>query len=196
MPELAETGGVRGWRGGDAGEVLLHLEQGVASVAVARDGCVRIRAIGETRLPPDPGPALGREPWRPAPAEPYRRDEGGVELSFEGPEGCIQVQIDAAPLAIRVLDRAGRCLAGLSGLALGEEGAARIDLAADPRSHYFGFGEKGGPLDKRGQRLLMRNQATGVRGQADPLSLSIPFFVELGRSDVRRGGALATGFLL
>lgn len=192
MPGIAEIGGVRAWRGGGPGEVLLQLEGAAASVAVGRDGSVRLRARAR-ELPEDPAPAIGREPWRAAPAEPYPRDGGGIAVSFEGAEGCAKVEIDPAPFALRVLDRSGCVLAALSGLALGEDDAARIELAAPPDARYYGFGEKCGGLDKRGQRLEMRNRDTHLRSHVDPLYLSVPFFLELRRT---RGRSLATGVLL
>jgi alpha-glucosidase len=196
MPGIAEVGGVRGWRGEAPGEVLLHLEGAVASVAVARDGSVRLRAARGSKLPRDPAPAIGRNPWRAAPAEPYRRDGGGVALSFEGSEGCVEVEIDPAPFAVRIIDRWGRPVATLSGLALGDGDAARIDLAAPAAARYFGLGEKWGSLDKRGQRLEMRNRDAHLRPRADPLYLSIPFLLELRRSGARGEEGLATGMLL
>jgi alpha-glucosidase len=157
---------------------------------------VRLRAARGSKLPDDPGTAIGRDPWRAAPAEPYRRDGGGVALSFESSEGCIEVEIDAAPFGMRIFDRSGRALAVLSGLALGPDDAARIDLAAPADARYFGLGEKWGNLDKRGQRLEMRNRDTRLRPRVDPLYLSVPFLLELRRSGQRGEEGLATGVLL
>jgi alpha-glucosidase len=200
MPSLAGAGRLRGWRAAAPGEVLLGLERGAALLAVARDGSVRLRASPDAELLPDPGPAVGREPWRAAAAEPYRRDEGGVALAFEGSEGCVRVEVDADPFALRVLDRAGRTLAWLRALALGPGGAARADLAAPPGARYFGFGEKAGGLDKRGEVLVMRNRDTAGRHDGDPLYVAIPFALELrppgGGPPGARAGALATGLLL
>lgn len=45
--------------------------------------------------------------------------------------------------------------------------------------HYFGFGERAGPLDKRGMRLEMRNvDALGYNAEtSDPLYKHIPFYI-------------------
>lgn len=46
--------------------------------------------------------------------------------------------------------------------------------------HYYGFGEKAGPLDKRGQAMTMWNfDAFLWRDSTDPLYVSVPFFLAL-----------------
>ena len=43
--------------------------------------------------------------------------------------------------------------------------------------HYFGLGERGGPLDRRGRQFAMRNVDWAAYGElSDPLYVSIPFF--------------------
>jgi alpha-glucosidase len=49
-----------------------------------------------------------------------------------------------------------------------------------PEEHYYGFGEKTGPFDKRGTSMEMWNSdIPGYRAYADPIYVSIPFFVGL-----------------
>ncbi len=47
--------------------------------------------------------------------------------------------------------------------------------------HIFGFGEKGGPLDKRGwKKLILRNEDPGAKywtPKCDPLYINIPFYI-------------------
>ena len=49
------------------------------------------------------------------------------------------------------------------------------------REHYYGFGEKSGPLDKHGRRMRMRNtDAWGYDAETgDPLYKHIPFYITL-----------------
>jgi alpha-glucosidase len=56
---------------------------------------------------------------------------------------------------------------------------------AQPEEHYFGLGERGGPLDRRGRRFAMKNVDNGAYGEfTDPLYVSIPFYwgMERGRA--------------
>ncbi len=52
-------------------------------------------------------------------------------------------------------------------------------LERRPDEHYYGFGERAGPLDKRGQRLHMKNvDALGYNAEtSDPLYKHYPFYI-------------------
>jgi alpha-glucosidase len=178
---------------GGPGAVDLDLGEAVARVALSRDGSLRLRAASGRALPPDLDDALGREPWRPARAEPFVLERSGVALALDGAEGALRVEIDAQPFAIRVFERGGRQIARLTRLGFGHDGAACILLAAADDECFFGFGSQTGPLDKRGRVLRMRNRDRPVAEGADPLYVSIPFFLRLARPG---GDVRADGFLL
>ena len=179
-PRLEPCSRLRSWEAAGSGAVALELDAGVASLAIARDGSVRLRADAGRTLPPDPADAIGRLPWRSSSAEPFAREGGGFVLAFDGAEGEVRVEVDADPFGVRVLDRAGAPLARLEGLELGADGAARATLAEDPGRRFFGFGEKAGRLDKRGSVMRMRNRDANVTLERDPLYVSIPFFLAFG----------------
>jgi alpha-glucosidase len=49
-----------------------------------------------------------------------------------------------------------------------------------PQDHFFGMGDRGGPLDRRGRAFFMRNVDWAAYGEfTDPLYISIPFFYGL-----------------
>lgn len=49
-----------------------------------------------------------------------------------------------------------------------------------PEDHYFGMGDRGGPLDRRGRYFFLRNVDWAAYGEfTDPLYISIPFFYGL-----------------
>src|SRR5262249_21370794 len=60
--------------------------------------------------------------------------------------------------------------------------------AAAPGERFYGFGEKAGPLDKRGRTLTFWNTDAYAPGEG-PLYQSVPFFIGLR-------GAAAYGVLL
>jgi len=186
---------LRGWRATDAGALALDLEGATAVVAIAEDGSVRLRARAGAELPPAPEPAIGREPWRPVCAEPRGRDGGGVWITHEGPRGEARVEIEPAPFTIRVLERAGGVVAVLDELGFADGGGARISYEARPAERFFGFGEKRGGLDKRGEHLRMRNRDP-ERDERDPGYLSIPFFLSLlpGEAVHRARGIMLEAF--
>ncbi len=55
--------------------------------------------------------------------------------------------------------------------------------------HYYGFGEKTGPLDKRGSRMVMWNKDAMYNDEGDPLYQSHPFYMA-----VRKGRAYGIFF--
>jgi alpha-glucosidase len=192
-PSFRSPGSLRGWRALGPGTIALELDEATAELVVARDGTLRLRAAAGDALPPDPGPALERARLERAPIEPLVRGDGAPIFEWEGPEGRFRVDVDAVPFGVRLVDGEGRTLAALSELGFAAGGAATLSLAAAPGERFFGFGEKAGGLDKRGASLRMRNRDANVRLDADPLYVSIPFFLVLARDD---RGARATGFLL
>jgi alpha-glucosidase len=53
---------------------------------------------------------------------------------------------------------------------------------AQPEEHYFGLGERGGPINRRGRQIAMKNVDNGAYGEfADPLYVSIPFLTNMVR---------------
>jgi len=193
-PEFREEG-LLGFAPGPEGGVSLRLDGGMAAVTIARDGSVRLRAAAGA-LPPDAGEAVGFAPFAPSTAEPFALDDGGVGLSFSGPEGAARVEVDPDPFALRVRDRAGHVLASLSGLGFAPDGRARVALAAPVGQRFHGFGEKTGPFDQRGRVLRMRNRDQHVRPEIDPLYASIPFFLSLSPPTPLGDESVATGVFL
>jgi alpha-glucosidase len=177
----------------ESGELQLRLPSAIARISVSEDGSVRIRAGAAGELPPDLDAALGRAPWTAAPAQLREREEGGLLLLHSGRLGGVRVEIDDRPFALRIRDRSGAPVAELSDFDFGADGSARASLASEPDEHLFGFGEKPGGLDKRGNQLLMHNRDADLKLQRDARYLSIPFF--LAHAPERRGQK-ARGVLL
>jgi alpha-glucosidase len=179
--------GLRGWRTEREGIASFELDDAVAEISMAADGSVRLRAARGSGLPEEIDSAIGRDPWQPTRLDARDRPGGGAVI--EGGQRAVRVEVDAQPFAMRAIDRAG-VVGELGGVAFSADGSSRIELAAGPEEHFFGFGEKPGGLDKRGELLRMRNRDPGGRSFRDPLYLSIPFLLAL---DHAPGGARARG---
>jgi len=177
----------------ERGALELDLGDAVARLDVSRDGSLRLRAAAGRRLPPDRSEVLGREPWRASNAEAFAPRDGGFALAFDGPDGALRVEVDERPFGVRIFERGGHQIARLADLRFGPGAASRIELVASPEQRFFGFGSKTGPLDKRGSVLRMRCRDAPVRERADPLYVSIPFFLRLSRAG---DDSRADGFLL
>jgi alpha-glucosidase len=117
---------------------------------------------------------LERGAWR-AHAASVR--EQGAGLCWHTPASPFRVEVDADPLRIRLVDRRGAVVGELGQLAFSQNVGARVALRCAEGERFFGFGEKTGPLDKRGATLAMRNRDPEAFEYADPLYVSIPFFL-------------------
>ena len=183
---------LRSWRASDTGGAELDLEGAVAEISVRPDGSTRLRAAAGHSLPPDPGPGIGRDFQPPAASRPHSIDDGGLRIEHEGPEGEVNVSVEADPFALRIRDRGGAILAELGDLAFAADGRAQISLDARSGEHFFGFGETFGGLDKRGTRIRLRNRDPQFSPRG-PMYVAIPFFLGLARGP---SGASARGVLL
>jgi alpha-glucosidase len=95
---------------------------------------------------------------------------------------CLRVRIERATLRLSVTDLAGDVLQeDAAGWPLEfHDKAFRIFKQMPPDEHYFGLGDKAGPLDRRNQAFTMWNtDAYNFQESTDPLYKSIPFFLTL-----------------
>jgi alpha-glucosidase len=66
----------------------------------------------------------------------------------------------------------------------------KVSKAKAPEDHYFGLGDKPGPLDRAGEAFVMWNtDSFGWQESTDPIYKSIPFFIQM-----RSGRALGVLF--
>ncbi len=93
--------------------------------------------------------------------DPFRitwKDPAGKEIARDAPEGAHSI------------DRAG--------------GAVRHVMTIGPADHYYGFGERPGPLDRRGRSMFMMD--VDVMGydarRQDPMYKHFPFYITLDGS--------------
>ncbi|MFO0589145.1 MAG: glycoside hydrolase family 31 protein [Polyangiaceae bacterium] len=104
----------------------------------------------------------------------------------------LMIEVNLTTCALTATDKDAHILvdstAGMGGVE--KDGDARtVRFHLTPESHFYGFGDKLGPLDKLGRTMTFRNTDAyddafgGFPPDADPLYASVPFFVGL------RGGA-------
>jgi alpha-glucosidase len=148
---------------------------GKARISQPNDGLLHLRVSRTAGWDPFPSFAVVPGPAETAPALTESPDS--ILLST----GALQVKISRAGGAIDIMDPDGRMLfAEPAGGGVFFDGATvgcKKMMPAD--EHYYGFGEKTGPLDKRGQLMVMRNTDQPHSTEADPLYQSHPFFIAL-----------------
>src|ERR1700675_3721504 len=157
-------------------------------VLALRDDVLRVRLAANGELPED-------ESWA-VPAE-IRRQR--VEVTPDATPDIVgfhtktlSVRIERATLRLSTTDLLGNVLQEDADGWPAEfhSNAFRVFKKMPLDEHYFGLGDKVGPLDRRGQSFRLWNtDAFCFQESTDPIYKSIPFFMTM-----RGGGSL--GFLL
>ena len=102
---------------------------------------------------------------------------------------ALRVQFDA-DLRLTVSDLAGNVLQQDSRPIEWQGSAFHVYKKKSPDTHFFGLGDKPGPLDRAGETFTMWNtDAFGWQESTDPIYKSIPYFI-----DFRAGRALGVLF--
>jgi len=180
--------GAAGWRHlGDAGRVdrrpdgvIVRSGPARLQVSVHADGVFRVRLAPDGRLDGDASWAVVQ-------------DAQSTNVTIDDTRDAIRVRGDGvtaivhrSPLRVDFVDDEGRpLLADEASLPMawlpGEHGTrVRVWKSMPADEHYYGLGDKAGPLDRRGRAFAMWNsESYGWQGTSDPLYKSIPFFIGL-----------------
>ncbi|MGH9448232.1 MAG: TIM-barrel domain-containing protein, partial [Terriglobia bacterium] len=141
---------------------------------------MRVRMAPEPRFGPDYSWAVIKTDWPVIPV-----DFSGAGNTREIRTRDLEARIQLSPFRIAFYDSAGRLISkdanpsGMGGMA-SDGSQVRCWKSMPPDEHYFGLGEKAGPLDKRGHSYVMWNtDAAGWGATTDPLYEDVPFFMGL-----------------
>ena len=146
-------------------------------LSAPRADIVRVR-IGRAELPEDASWAVSVERrGRHVPLD-LSETGSGAELRT----AALTISLDKLSLALTVKDKDGRTiLADAPGASLAFAGASfRLRKHMPQDAHYFGLGDKTGPLDRRGGAFTFWNtDSYGFGPATDPIYKSIPFTLGL-----------------
>ena len=163
--------------------IEVYSGKGIIQVIALRDDVVRVRIARDGVLPEDAS-------WAVLPSAHQQRASVTAETG-DGAVGfrtrCLRVQIERASLRLIVTDLDGTVLeADAAGWPVEfHDKVFRIYKQMPADEHYFGLGDKAGPLDRRNQAFTLWNtDAYSFQESTDPLYKSIPFFltVRAGRT--------------
>jgi len=166
-----------------ANGVEYHNRQGSVSITVLTPAIVRVRFAPGKQFGPVHSFALvpGASRW----SAPFRFTSSADTDEIRTAD--LTVRIARSPFRVTLLDADGRVLAqdtAADGMAF-DGRRVRVWQKLDDRMHFFGFGEKTGPLDKRAPRLtgksltMWNSDVPGYDDSVDPLYCDIPFFLVL-----------------
>jgi alpha-glucosidase len=155
-------------------------------ITALRDDVIRIRIGRNSKMPEDASWAVLPEARR----SRVNITPESSDASFGFRTGSIQVQIARSNLQLTVRDLKGE-IVQQDALPVHFDGDSfRISKTMPLDEHYFGLGDKTGPLDRRDEAFSNWNtDAYRFQESTDPIYKSIPFFITY------RAG-LASGILL
>jgi alpha-glucosidase len=148
----------------------------VMLITALRDDVVRFRVGPTGQLPEDASWAVLAASRTASVA--VMPESSGSEVGFKTAKLRVSVRRD--PLEISVTDLDGHVVAEqLSGRPIEYNGAAfRVYMKSPADEHYFGLGDKPGPLDRRNEAFTDWNtDAFGWQESTDPIYKSIPYFM-------------------
>ncbi|MGA8043625.1 MAG: TIM-barrel domain-containing protein [Terracidiphilus sp.] len=160
----------------------LELRSGSAIVQITalRDDVVRMRVGPAGRLPEDAS-------WAVLPAArtasvQVTADSSDTAVGFRTAK--LQVTVQKNPFAMTVADLEGHMIfAELPSRPIAYNGTSfRMYLKSPEDEHYFGLGDKPGPIDRRNEAFTDWNtDAFGWQESTDPIYKSIPYFITFHR---------------
>lgn len=157
----------------DGLRILLHGEGGSLALTAVNEHVLRVRSGREGRFAEDRSFAVSDEAREARIAPEVTDSAERVEVRFGG----LRVIAARKPLGLSIYDHEDRLLVRENappGLHWQRERLTLTHLA-EPGARYFGFGEKTGPLNKRGRSMLMWNNDFPFHSSYDPLYMSIPY---------------------
>ena len=168
--------------------IEVRSDNAVMQVTALRNDVLRVRVGPLGPLPEDASWAV-LSTARTA-SVPVSAEEDSTSVGFR--TGALRVKVDRATMRLRVTDLNGTLIQeDAVGRPIEFHGASfRVykTMAAD--EHYFGLGDKPGPLDRRDHAYSMWNtDSFGFQESTDPIYKSIPFFLT-------SRGSTTTGILL
>jgi len=148
-------------------------------VTALADDILRVRAAAAEDLPEDASWAVPAEMRGRSIAVGVKQNVDSVEFQT----AALAVRIERSPLRLIVSDLAGHVISTDAPTgAVSRVGSGFMLRKVLPQTeHFFGLGDKTGPLDRRGQAFTLWNtDAYHFQESTDPLYKSIPFFVAAG----------------
>ena len=143
-------------------------------VVALRDDVLRVTYAHGSAFPEDASWAV--LPSARQSSVPISIDRSGARVSFR--TRTLTVEVDKKTLELTVLDLSGNVLEQ-DARPLRFDGAAfRIYKTMPLNEHYFGLGDKTGPLDRRDEAFTLWNtDAYRFQESTDPIYKSIPYFM-------------------
>ena len=161
-------------------QVELIAQRGKVRIMAVAPGIVRVTYGPGGTLPPDRSFAVLPNAFPANTTLRVSKSDAGLELRTD----LLVVRVDKAPLRLTFLDSSGKILSQerADHPAAFDGTEFRVSNTMPHDEHYFGLGDKTGPLDHRDLAFTNWNSDMfGWQESTDPLYKTIPFFVAMRR---------------
>jgi alpha-glucosidase len=156
--------------------IEIHSGPALIEITALRDDILRVRVGPAGQLPEDASWAV-LAASRDA-AVPVAQENNGTSVGFKTAK--LRVAVHRDPLEMHVTDLAGHVIVeDFPGRPIEYHGTSfRVYMRSPADEHYFGLGDKPGPLDRRNEAFANWNtDAFGWQESTDPIYKTIPWFV-------------------
>jgi alpha-glucosidase len=161
----------------------IHIETttgGVEEVIALRDDVLRVRAAAGHALPEDASWAVAPEVRHSSVV--VEREDTAQMIGFR--TRALHISISRNDLRLIIRDEQGKIVQEDAAPLRFEASAFRVVKSMPADEHYFGLGDKTGPLDRRNHAFTMWNtDAYRFQESTDPIYKSIPFFMTYRADD-------------
>jgi alpha-glucosidase len=154
--------------------IEIHSGPAILTVTALKEDLLRVRISATSTLPPDESWAVSAEDRKASVT--VKPESSATEVGFSTAK--LHVTIQRRPLLMTVTDLAGNILAqDIPGHPVEFHGDSfRVYKRSPEDEHYFGLGDKPGPLDRRNEAFANWNtDAFGWQESTDPIYKTIPF---------------------
>ncbi len=157
--------------------VNFRCDNALLRLSVRDEGVIRVRMTTGEAFTKDSSFLVLPLQRRSSPSIEFFEEEAGWCLKTS----AVQVHINRSPCRLTFYDSQGQRLnedvlpVGMSGNSF----QVQCSKVLPSNEHFYGFGHKGGRLDKRGSKMIMWNQYFPYQPDTDPLSVNVPFFVAI-----------------
>ena len=148
-------------------------------VTALADDILRVRAAASGELPEDASWAVPEEMRGRSVHVSVKQHAGGVDFQT----ATLAVRVERSPLRLILSDLAGHVISAdaPTGAVNVVDAGFSLRKQINEKEHFFGLGDKMGPLDRRGQAFTLWNtDAYRFQESTDPIYKSVPFFIAAG----------------
>jgi len=156
-------------------QLILHNRKATAIITILTPDLVRVRVVQGKYPTTDYSWAVAKTDWPQTPVQ-FIKEKSRLIMRTS----ALEVRVEQAPFRVAFYELSGRLISTDAQQPAWDGVRLRCSKQMPPDEHYYGLGEKTGPLQKNGHSYVMWNtDPAGYNALTDPMYESIPFVLAL-----------------